>query len=465
MQDKEIIQNFEKKDIIFKTRKIQFKARIYPSNFLQDILETYNKNFPPIDIQTLFHALQNSSNNGTIKIQNVVYEIYVNNDNLERSIISKRTGINMPYKEILNSGPNNIFKSPYDADNKEALKSSNDNINSDNSSTKRYRIDDGEEKQTKFNLNNYKNLIVDDESSDILVKKKDNFETAFNKKVNISDKFGENKSSIVRAFNNCAVISTDSFISAFCAVNGRMFNYKTDKCGIPHKSHPSLSGYLRCCSSIVEILDYKKQYVVSKDLTIPGRRFDYYSKLVKGHALFKLSFEALCCNIFPTKCTVFLDDFYELFNYVYKMPLIDYINAVSNNQIEGRKIIDYINNLKIPNFIITQKNNVYSIIVTPLGTPEYREWESALLHKKIREIENSFITIVKVETGVSQTTINMFKPSSNYLELLKIADLNLPKCILRELPGREFADGEVEHNDFWIYLKENVNFDSKRVFF
>lgn len=520
MQSREIIENLERKDVIFKTPKIQFKSRIYPSNYLKDLLESYNKLFSPVSFSTFYSALKNFSTNGIIKIQNVNYEIFENNENLEKSIISKKTGIQIPYEEILNNS-DGFFKSPYQNDSvkldvknvKELVNNSIKNIKvspdkkSDindssfeigKSPSKKYMIVDSDSdseivkgynssvaQMSKSTNNGYnilgesdsediniykpyasKNIFDDDDSSDIFIKKEENFEKIFDQKMNINDTFEKIKSDISRAFLTSAAISTDTFNAAYCKVNGTMFNYKVARCGMHHKSHPSLSNFLRCCSSVVEIRDLKKQYIINKDLTIPKKRFDYFSKITKGHSLFKLAIESLCCNLFPTKCTIFLDDFLNLFEFIYNMSFSNYLRLITNSEFDNKKIIDYINNLRIPNFIISQKNYIYSLIITPSMSEDYREWESELLHKKMREIENGFVSkIVVKDADVNKITANIFKPSSEHLDMLKMADLNVPKCVLKEVTNKYFNDENVKFNDFWIYIKENVNFDGKRVFF
>lgn len=270
------------------------------------------------------------------------------------------------------------------------------------------------------------------------------------------------RSRIIASFCSRPVLPVDSFSTAYCIANDVMFDYRTSPCPIPSHAHSSLSKFLRCYSDILEFLELKKLYAILKTkeaLELNRRRFASHF-VEKADPMFRCSMEVLCVNMFSTRTCLPLTDFLELFGHVYKNPLPPLV-APAQPQ-------DFLCSLKSPNVTLMKRNGACTITLTPTHSPEYREWSTALHHKKIRDAEGLLSqggssTLSLPHSVVRGEDVLLHNAGdSNVRSLMAIADLNVPKLLQKRTAY--IAEG-LECGSTWRYLKQGINFDGRRPYF
>ncbi|ELA40889.1 uncharacterized protein VICG_02069 [Vittaforma corneae ATCC 50505] len=293
----------------------------------------------------------------------------------------------------------------------------------------------------------------------------------FNSPFEVKKKVGGFTSSDVRnrineAYSKRPIIPIDSFHTAFCEVHGKAINIDTAPCPIPKHRHPTLSKYLRCYEDVVELKLINKMYAINKTEEVKSicqRRFSSYF-LKFDDPLFKVSLEALCVNMFSTKVTLSFGDFIELFKTVYSNSFQHVFKSDSPQE--------YLCNLKSPNIILVKKNDLCTITLCPTHHSSFVEWESPAFHRRIEEIESSIAGCRKTEKVSRLCAVSSFDFFKNHgfskecmhkvLDILSIADLNIPRKVQKR---STFSALEIEFNDLWRFVQENINFDDKRTYF
>lgn len=268
------------------------------------------------------------------------------------------------------------------------------------------------------------------------------------------DLLSDIKSKLNSAFDDCPVISIDTFRTAYCSKNSVMFDYHTTPCPIPHHPHGTLSKFLSCFHEILELKSLRKIYILNKTpkiLAMASARFNLFLKK-ENDPLHKLYVEALLTSIFAAKVTLLIEDFIDLFEIIYKNPISVLCKTCTIHQ--------FINSLNSPNLILVKKNNIYNLTVTPLRCEFYTEWQSVENHKKVMDTELYILNGRKIRNE-EKPKVLIFKDCCS-ANLLEIASCNVPNSVqlkvLNEVP-------ELKFDYSWIYLNSNINFGSVKTFF
>lgn len=474
----EILSNLTRTEIFSNLRKIEHEDRIYDCYYLKDVVDEYSKKYK-------FVALNDFIKIGSsFRVFNTEYLIKVQND-LGSSLVYKARD-NIPIEKILQSKykldekseeQERVFKSPYlpnpqknftlnlkqkDSRNftstNDRLKSYGSPINSNKSTvstqTASVKQEDKKESASFGSLISNSKVLSKFQESD---EDSEDFKPAKRPKSNTNTKeiFGSIVENIKKSFFSCSVISTDLFNHTYCLANGSMFDYKTAPCGIQKHAHPNLSKYLRCVKDI-ELKEFRKQYLVKKDLTIPMRRYEYVSKINKGDHLFKLGIESLLVNLLAIKSTLALNDLLELFLVVYKVSFNQFLQQKTGQHYTLAEIVDFLCDIGSPNIVIVNKNGNYNVTVSPFHN-SYTEFLGFDLHKQIFEKEKSLLGTQGVDNEIKNVVLTIFGKET---DLLKIADLNIPKFVMTEAREEIIPVG-----DTWKFIMSNVAFHKSRSFF
>ncbi|KAI4291863.1 hypothetical protein PAPHI01_1137 [Pancytospora philotis] len=272
--------------------------------------------------------------------------------------------------------------------------------------------------------------------------------------------FQEIKDGIVRAFGTGHVLPVAGAHGALAAA-GSGFDYRTAPCKIPRHPHSNLTKFFACCKDIAEIKTLSVPYLVLRTPAAEHlekkRKHAYF--VPPSDPAFNYFTEALIVNMFAVKSRVPLDDFTKLFRHIYGREFGEVVKASPSR---------WLDELSSPNIRLTDSKGVCAVTFVPGHSYEYTRWQPDDIAGRIASIEGNFDggAIASAAAGaVSNVALSQVFPAADgrVLELMRIADLNVPKHVLESTA--DCLPESLDYSPLWRVLRHSVNFDDQRTFF
>lgn len=270
-----------------------------------------------------------------------------------------------------------------------------------------------------------------------------------------NDLYERTQSNIIAAFEEACVVPLGLFKNMLCNKHGVGIDYKKTLCKIKNHKHSSLSKLLGCYRNILQLKVLRLTYAVlltSRAKEQATQRESAYI-LQPNDPMFKLGIEMLLTSLFPIKANIPIEDLIELAKHVYKrLGSVEQLNKA------------FLVRMRSPNLAVLQYQESCSVTVTPLSSDGYKKWCVESHHEKLLGIERRISGGEKITISgvVSSLSSKIFGDESN-ADILRIADLNIPKFILQ--PAHGLYDDSQPGTPLWMYIHHSVNFDDKNTFY
>lgn len=251
---------------------------------------------------------------------------------------------------------------------------------------------------------------------------------------------------ITDAFCDSYVIPVGMFNHLLSSKQGIGINHKTTPCKLARHKHSSLSKLLLCYDNILQLKTFRRPYAFIQNERLKQQALLNESLFIfsSSDPLFVLGIELLVTSLFPIKVLIPLADLIDVAKHVY--------NKLTELN-EGMII-----KMRSPNLMISTTGDVQNVTIVPFRSPSYRNWRNIELHKKINEMyEASMRKDEILPQSISNNCISIDIFGMNHVGL-KIADLNIPKSVQRQL---RVATSDIHiGSPSWVYLNSCVSLAS-----